>query len=151
LPLGDKGGAGNLVICEVVRVHVDPSILDENQRIDQQRSTLWVEWVEPFIHVRQEKLFTLLFNLIMHLPSDLTGYLMPSNKAIFYPPMTLLHLHLEELPTDGDIAQFMTRNDIQRIISQPDASNLLQNYAHQALIENLKRSFHHNDFVQTNP
>jgi len=36
-PLGDSGGAGNLVICEVMKMHIDDSILDENKRIDQQK------------------------------------------------------------------------------------------------------------------
>lgn len=35
--LGDKGGAGNLVICEVLRIHIDESIIDDNGRIDQQK------------------------------------------------------------------------------------------------------------------
>jgi len=35
--LGDSGGAGNLVICEVMKMHIDDSILDENKRIDQQK------------------------------------------------------------------------------------------------------------------
>ena len=36
--LGDQGGAGNLVICEALRMHLDPSILDDaNKRIDQQK------------------------------------------------------------------------------------------------------------------
>jgi flavin reductase (DIM6/NTAB) family NADH-FMN oxidoreductase RutF len=34
LPLGDKGGAGNLVICEVLLMHIQDSILDENRMID---------------------------------------------------------------------------------------------------------------------
>ncbi len=33
--LGDQGGAGNLVICEVQRIHISESVLDENQQIDQ--------------------------------------------------------------------------------------------------------------------
>lgn len=33
--LGMEGGAGNLVICEVLCMHIDKSILDENNRIDQ--------------------------------------------------------------------------------------------------------------------
>lgn len=33
--LGDKSGAGNLVICEVLRMHIDNSILDGNKKIDQ--------------------------------------------------------------------------------------------------------------------
>lgn len=36
-PLGTGGGAGNLVICEVLVMHIDDSILDENQKIDQQK------------------------------------------------------------------------------------------------------------------
>jgi flavin reductase (DIM6/NTAB) family NADH-FMN oxidoreductase RutF len=34
-PLGTEGGAGNLVICEVLYMHIDESILDENNKIDQ--------------------------------------------------------------------------------------------------------------------
>ncbi|MBS1497067.1 MAG: flavin reductase family protein [Bacteroidetes bacterium] len=33
--LGTGGGAGNLVICEVLCMHLDESILDENKKIDQ--------------------------------------------------------------------------------------------------------------------
>jgi len=36
-PLGDNGGAGNLAICEVMKMHIDDSILDENKKIDQQK------------------------------------------------------------------------------------------------------------------
>ncbi|HEV8508425.1 MAG TPA: flavin reductase family protein [Chitinophagaceae bacterium] len=36
-PLGENGGAGNLVICEVIRMHIADSILDENQKIDQKK------------------------------------------------------------------------------------------------------------------
>lgn len=36
-PLGTEGGAGNLVICEVICMHIDESILDEHKKIDQQK------------------------------------------------------------------------------------------------------------------
>lgn len=36
-PLGTEGGAGNLVICEVLRMHIDNSLLDENKKIDQRK------------------------------------------------------------------------------------------------------------------
>lgn len=32
--LGDKGGAGNLVICEILTMHIDPAILDSDKLID---------------------------------------------------------------------------------------------------------------------
>jgi flavin reductase (DIM6/NTAB) family NADH-FMN oxidoreductase RutF len=39
-PLGTEGGAGNLVICEVLYMHIDESILDENNKIDQTKLKL---------------------------------------------------------------------------------------------------------------
>lgn len=40
IALGDGGGAGNLVICEVVKLHVDESILDESGAVDQHKIDL---------------------------------------------------------------------------------------------------------------
>ncbi|MCW3085082.1 MAG: hypothetical protein JWP12_2448 [Bacteroidetes bacterium] len=34
IELGDHGGAGNLIICEVVMMHISEDVLDENQHID---------------------------------------------------------------------------------------------------------------------
>ena len=33
--LGTEGGAGNLIICEVVKMHINEAVLDENGAIDQ--------------------------------------------------------------------------------------------------------------------
>jgi flavin reductase (DIM6/NTAB) family NADH-FMN oxidoreductase RutF len=62
-PLGDQPGAGNLVICEALRMHIDDSILDSaTGRIDQQRFPLvarlgedWYCTVEPANLFRVEK------------------------------------------------------------------------------------------------
>ncbi|MCF8715484.1 flavin reductase family protein [Joostella atrarenae] len=35
IALGEEGGAGNLIVCEVLKLHVSEAILDENQHIDQ--------------------------------------------------------------------------------------------------------------------
>ena len=34
IELGNEGGAGNLIICEVVKLHIDESILDDDGKID---------------------------------------------------------------------------------------------------------------------
>lgn len=39
-PLGQEGGAGNLVMCEILRMHIDDSILDDNKMIDQEKLAL---------------------------------------------------------------------------------------------------------------
>jgi flavin reductase (DIM6/NTAB) family NADH-FMN oxidoreductase RutF len=38
--LGTEGGAGNLVICEVIAMHISESILDSDNRIDQTKYNL---------------------------------------------------------------------------------------------------------------
>ena len=40
IPLGTEGGAGNLILCEVVKIHIDEAILDENGSIDQYKIDL---------------------------------------------------------------------------------------------------------------
>lgn len=40
IELGDKGGAGNLIICEVVMMHVNENVLDANKQIDPNKIDL---------------------------------------------------------------------------------------------------------------
>ena len=40
IALGNEGGAGNLIICEVVKIHIKETILDENGMIDQYKIDL---------------------------------------------------------------------------------------------------------------
>ncbi|MFM6946589.1 MAG: flavin reductase family protein [Flavobacteriales bacterium] len=40
IELGQEGGAGNLIICEVVQMYIDPSILNEQGLIDQHKIDL---------------------------------------------------------------------------------------------------------------
>ena len=40
IPLGEHGGAGHLIICHIVRMHIDDRILDAEQKIDPQKIDL---------------------------------------------------------------------------------------------------------------
>lgn len=40
IALGEQGGAGNLIICEVVKIHVSEAILDDKNMIDQRKIDL---------------------------------------------------------------------------------------------------------------
>lgn len=40
ISLGTQGGAGNLVICEVLKIHINESVLDENGNIDPHKIDL---------------------------------------------------------------------------------------------------------------
>ena len=56
--LGEQGGAGNLVICEVLRLHIDDALLIDNKNFDQTRlehvARLGADW---YCHVSKENLF----------------------------------------------------------------------------------------------
>jgi hypothetical protein len=58
-PLGTEGGAGNLVICEVLRMHIDDSLFDENKKLDQRKihhiARLGGDW---YCRVNESNLFT---------------------------------------------------------------------------------------------
>ena len=57
-PLGNQGGAGNLVICEVMLIHIDDSLLDENNKLDQRKinhiARLGADW---YCVVNEQNLF----------------------------------------------------------------------------------------------
>ncbi|WP_340077254.1 flavin reductase family protein [Leptobacterium sp. I13] len=40
IELGKEGGAGNLILCEVVKIHINEAVLDENKSIDQHKIDL---------------------------------------------------------------------------------------------------------------
>jgi flavin reductase (DIM6/NTAB) family NADH-FMN oxidoreductase RutF len=56
--LGEQGGSGNLVICEVLRMHIDDSLLVENKNFDQTKlehvARLGGDW---YCHVSKDNLF----------------------------------------------------------------------------------------------
>lgn len=58
-PLGTEGGAGNLVICEVLCLHINDDLLDENKKIDQRKlelvARLGGDW---YCKVSADNLFT---------------------------------------------------------------------------------------------
>lgn len=56
--LGETPGAGNLVICEVLKLHIDDSLLNEEKKFDQTKlehiARLGGDW---YCHVSKENLF----------------------------------------------------------------------------------------------
>ncbi|MDP1745208.1 MAG: flavin reductase family protein [Bacteroidota bacterium] len=40
IELGDKGGAGNLIICEIILIHISEKVLDANKQIDPNKIDL---------------------------------------------------------------------------------------------------------------
>ncbi|MCB0846982.1 MAG: flavin reductase family protein [Bacteroidetes bacterium] len=58
ISLGDQGGAGNLVICEIVKIHISEDILDEKGRIDPYKAHLMGRMGRAFYcHAIPESIF----------------------------------------------------------------------------------------------
>lgn len=58
VPLGEEGGAGNLVICEVVLIRVHDRVVDENGRIDPRKLDAVARLGQDYYSRAREGLFT---------------------------------------------------------------------------------------------
>ena len=87
--LGNEGGAGNLVICEVVRVHVSEEVLDENGKIDTQK-----------------------IDLVARMGGD--WYCRAHGEALFEvaKPLRTLGIGVDQIPTDVRNSTILTGNDL---------------------------------------
>jgi hypothetical protein len=104
VPTGTEGGAGNLVICEVILMHIKEEVLDENGRID------------PF------KL-----DAVARLGGD--WYCRVQGDAIFKVPKPLdrLGIGVDSIPASIRFSNILTGNDLGllgNIERLPDISNV---------------------------
>lgn len=90
--LGDQGGAGNLVICQVVKIHIDKSVLDHDNHIDTKK---------------------------MDLVARMGGmwYAKASGEALFQIPKPLRNkgIGVDALPDHARTSKILTGNDLGRL------------------------------------
>ncbi len=91
-PLGTEGGAGNLVICEVIRMHIDDSLLDENRKMDQRK-----------------------LQHIARLGSDWYCVVNESNLFQVQKPNTELGIGIDMLPTAIRNSKVLSGNDLGQL------------------------------------
>jgi len=97
--LGTQGGAGNLVICEVVRIHVAESILDEDGRISpikiDQVARMGGHWYTR------------------------------ANKGLFQlpQPMTQIGIGFDALPADIKTSAILTGNELAKLAGVESVPN----------------------------
>ena len=88
ISLGNTGGAGNLIICEVLRMHINEEILDENQQIDPHKIDLMGRMGRAF-------------------------YCRASGDAVhkIYQNVTQIGIGADSLPLDVRFSEILTGND----------------------------------------
>lgn len=108
IKLGTEGGAGNLVICEVVKLHIAKDVLDDNESIDQEKLDL-VARAGGDYYSRAKNGF---FKVPKPLRTVGIGIdAMPDaikNSMIFTGNDLGMLGNIEALPTDEAIADFLT-------------------------------------------
>lgn len=89
---GDGGGAGNLIICEIKRVHISEDVLDDKGQIDQHK-----------------------IDLVARLGGN--WYARASGNALFEvaKPLTTLGIGVDSLPQSIRLSTVLTGNDLGRL------------------------------------
>lgn len=134
--LGDQGGAGNLVICEITKMHISKEVLDANGQIDpvliDQVSRMGANWYSR----AKEGLFEVLKPIaqtgigVDHIPEDIR-----LSKVLTGNDLGALG-NVESLPTVEKINSFLEGHpDLKAIIARGD-KNALHLKAQQYLNEN---------------
>lgn len=100
ITLGTEGGAGNLVICEVVKVHIHEEVLDENGRISTERMKLVARMGESW-------------------------YCKAFGDALFQIPKPLqtLGVGFDHLPKDILKSEVLTGNDLAQLANVEEIPN----------------------------
>jgi len=104
--LGQNGGAGNLVICEVLKIHIDENVLDESGMIDQQK-----------------------IDLVSRMGGN--WYCRADENAMFevQKPITTIGIGVDQIPDEIKNSSILTGNDlgllgsVEALPSKEDISN----------------------------
>lgn len=121
IALGDQGGAGNLVICEVVKIHINEAVLDENGVIDQHKVDLVARCGGNWYSRANQGLFE------VEKPLSTLG-IGVDNIPDFVKESTIFNGNdlgklgnIETIPSDEEIAIFVTENfSVKAVLSSDD-------------------------------
>ena len=121
IALGNEGGAGNLILCEVLRIHIDENILDVNGAIDQYKIDLvsrlggnWYSRSNQGLFEVPKPLSTLGIGV-----DAIPGFVRQS--ALFTGNDLGMLGNIEALPTEEEITIFVKENfEVKGVLSADD-------------------------------
>ena len=129
--LGTEGGAGNLVICEVTKIHIAEAVLDENQMIDQRKidlvSRMGGNW---YCRADEKSMFEIMKPITTvgigfdNLPSDILN-----SKTLSGNDLGQL-AGIEALPNETDVNEFKLLELSDLFVSLEDDAAQLENELH---------------------
>lgn len=98
IPTGDSGGAGTLIVCRILRLHMSEHIFDENDKIDPQRIDLMARMGRAF-------------------------YCRAHGEAVFpiLRPVNRIGMGVDQLPEHIRLSAVLTGNDLAQLAAYPEA------------------------------
>ena len=139
--LGNQGGAGNLVICEVQKIHIDEAVLNEEGTIDQHKIDLvarmggnWYCRADKNSMFEIQKPITTIGIGFDNIPKDIL-------KSSILSGNDLGQLgNIEELPNETDVNEFKLIELSDLFVSLEDNANQLEKELHLKAKELLKEN-----------
>lgn len=136
IPLGSEGGAGNLILCEVVRLHINESVLNIDGAIDQHKIDLVSRLGGNWYSRSNQGLF--------EVPKPLTtlGIGVDSipdfvkNSSVFDGNDLGMLGNIEALPTKEEVSIFVNQNFAIKAILSSDDVEKQHNEAKRYLLNN---------------
>lgn len=142
ISLGDKGGAGNLIICEVVKMHIDENVMDENKKIDPQKIDLMGRMGRAFyVRASGKNVYPIYQNVgeitigFDQLPESIrNSEILTGNNLGQLAGMTAL-------PSAEEIQVLKDDEEMQSILKSENAKETLHTFAKTILDESDNRKF----------
>lgn len=118
IPLGEKGGAGNLVVCEVVLVHINKNILTEANKVDPQKLDVVARMGEDwYCRAHGDAIFKVPKPLLK-LGMGIDRIPHSIRKSTVFTGNDLGKLgNVDQLPDDESIREFSKNNFVQAALS----------------------------------
>lgn len=131
--LGDGGGAGNLVICEVVKIHVNEKVLDESGAVDQNKIDLVSRMGGNWYSRANKGLFEVPKPLVtLGIGVDQIPDFIKESGAFSGNDLGMLG-NIEVLPTQNEITTFVNENFEVKAVLSSDDQNKIYNKAKEYL------------------
>src|SRR5690554_3892699 len=136
IALGDQGGAGNLIICEVIKIHISKEILNDNGGIDQHKIDLiarmggnWYTRATAGMFEVEKPLTTLGIGVDM-IPDE------AKKSGIFAGNDLGILGNVEVVPNSSEVTDFMNKNPEIKDWKEQNNSELIYKKAKEFLIQN---------------
>ena len=142
ISLGDKGGAGNLIICEVVRMHIDENVLDDDGKINPHKIDLMGRMGRAFYTRASGDSIMKIYQPVGEITIGYDG--LPDNirNSHILSGNNIGQLAgMKNLPTEEEVLAIKNDEKVQRVLNTENVLENLHQYAKAVLDKDNNREF----------